>query len=177
VILPKALNSGDSITIRTLYEGKDAVSNQGGGNYFPIARENWYPTDCFGQYATYELTFRVPRNMTMVATGTLVSENKEADHSVSVWKGETPMAVAGFNFGDFKRAEARVSPDMLVQSYAKKEVPDFVKEFRSAASGGDMPKQGAQRALMVNPLMAVGSMDTTTLMNKPLAETQLAVGL
>ncbi len=177
VILPKGLIPGDSVTIHTLYEGKDAVSNQGGGNYFPVAREDWYPTDRFGKYATYELTFRIPKNMTMVATGTLLSESKDGDHNVSVWKSDVPLAVAGFNFGDFKKVEVNVPPKTLVQSFANKEVPDVVKAFRSAASGGDMPMQGAQRALMNQPTMAVGTMETTQLIKKPLAETEMSVQL
>ncbi len=157
VILPKGVIPGDSVTIRTLYEGKDAVSNQGGGNYFPVARDDWYPSDGFGRYATYELTFRIPKNMTMVATGTLVSESKDGDRNVSVWKSDIPLAVAGFNFGDFKKVEAKVSAAMMVQSYANKEVPDVVRRLQ----GGP----------------AMGMMETTSLINKPLAEAQLAMNL
>jgi hypothetical protein len=43
VILPKALAAGEKIAITTTYEGKDAVKNEGNGNYYPVARENWYP--------------------------------------------------------------------------------------------------------------------------------------
>src|SRR5215467_4173350 len=43
VILPKALSKGEKVSITTTYAGKEAVSNEGGGNYFPIARDNWYP--------------------------------------------------------------------------------------------------------------------------------------
>ena len=39
VILPKALAAGEQFTIITEYEGKDAVTNEGGGNYFPVARD------------------------------------------------------------------------------------------------------------------------------------------
>jgi hypothetical protein len=43
VILPQALATGEKFTITTTYEGKEAVRNEGGGNYFPVARQNWYP--------------------------------------------------------------------------------------------------------------------------------------
>lgn len=59
VILPKALDAGDSFTVITEYEGKEAVTNEGGGNYFPVARMNWYPNNpgsSFGEYATYDMT-------------------------------------------------------------------------------------------------------------------------
>ena len=45
VILPKAPAAGDRFTVTTTYNGKEAVSNEGGGNYFPIARHNWYPNN------------------------------------------------------------------------------------------------------------------------------------
>jgi hypothetical protein len=64
VILPKALAAGEQYTIATEYEGKEAVTNEGGGNYFPVARENWYPNNPsanFGEYATYDMTFRIPK--------------------------------------------------------------------------------------------------------------------
>jgi len=64
VILPKALSKGDELTIITVYGGKEAVVNTGGGNYFPIAREDWYPNSAnfsLGEYASYDMTFRIRR--------------------------------------------------------------------------------------------------------------------
>jgi hypothetical protein len=72
VILPKALAAGEQYTIATEYEGKEAVINEGGGNYFPVARENWYPNNpsaSFGEYATYDMTFRIPKGMQIAVTG------------------------------------------------------------------------------------------------------------
>jgi len=51
VILPRELKKGESYTITTKYGGKDAISNEGGGNYYPIARTDWYPSQGFGSYA------------------------------------------------------------------------------------------------------------------------------
>ena len=69
VILAKPLAKGERATLTTIYGGKDAVINVGFGNYFPVARDSWYPNTTFGDYATYELTFRAPKQLTMVATG------------------------------------------------------------------------------------------------------------
>src|SRR5262249_60029062 len=43
VILPTPLSAGEKFTVVTTYSGKDAISNEGNGNYYPIARHNWYP--------------------------------------------------------------------------------------------------------------------------------------
>ena len=81
VILPEPLAAGQKFSITTVYDGKDAVSNEGGGNYFPVARENWYPSNPgapFGAYTDYDMTFRIPKGMRMAATGVLIKEDNEA---------------------------------------------------------------------------------------------------
>jgi hypothetical protein len=81
VILPRALAAGEKYTITTKYDGKEAVSNEGDGNYYPVARENWYPNNAgssLGEYSSYDMTFRIPKGMTVAATGTLISEAKMA---------------------------------------------------------------------------------------------------
>src|ERR1019366_2916187 len=85
------------LTLTTTYGGKEAVSNEGNGNYFPVARENWYPNDpgaSFGEYALYDMTLRIPKGMKMAATGVLVSESNEGGRNVTVWKSESPQTVA-----------------------------------------------------------------------------------
>ena len=43
VVLQKPLKAGETIQITTSYAGKDAVVDMGSGNYFLVAREDWYP--------------------------------------------------------------------------------------------------------------------------------------
>jgi hypothetical protein len=79
VILPKALAAGEKYAITTIYSGKDAVRNEGGGNYYPVARENWYPSSPYGglgEYATYDMEFRIPKGMKIAATGSLVQREQ-----------------------------------------------------------------------------------------------------
>lgn len=178
VILPKPLAAGEKFAITTEYEGKEAVSNEGAGNYFPIARENWYPSNpgsSFGEYATYDMTFRIPKGMQMAATGTRVSESNEGGQNVTVWKSEAPQTVAGFSFGRFKVEEGKLQkPEYAIESYANQESPDWVQSLQHAASG-DMPannieSRGPQQ-------VALGTMSTTGLNKKALAEGELAVQL
>jgi Peptidase family M1 domain len=131
VVLPKALSVGDKYTITTTYNGKDAISNEGNGNYFPIAREDWYPNNAvsgLGEYTNYNMTFRIPKGMKIAATGTLLSENNEGGEDVTVWKSEVPQTVAGFNMGRFKVEEVKmIQPEYDVLSYANEELPDAAK--------------------------------------------------
>jgi hypothetical protein len=48
---------------------------------------NWYPNNpgsSLGEYATYDMTFRIPKGMQIAATGVRLSENQrgrsERDH-------------------------------------------------------------------------------------------------
>ncbi len=160
VILPRAVAARDICNITTTYAGKEAVSNEGGGNYFPVARDDWYPNNPgarLGEYATYDMTFRIPKSLKMAATGTLVSESDEGGQNVSVWKSEAPQTVAGFSFGKFKEEQAKLTdPEYFIQSFANPDPPDWVDLLKL----GGMP-----------------GMETTSLNKKALAEAELAVPL
>ncbi|MBZ5537764.1 MAG: hypothetical protein LAO31_17550 [Acidobacteriia bacterium] len=157
VILPKSLNDGESYTIKTTYAGKDAVKDTGSGNYFPVARDNWYPNSRFGDYAQYDMTFRIPKGLIMVATGTPLGEETQGNQNISRWHSEVPLAVAGFNFGKFRKQEAKdENLGYTIESYANTEQPDESRE-----------QQGS----------ILGSLDTTGMMKKVLAEGQLSISL
>ncbi len=174
VILPKALAAGEKFRITTSYGGKDAVTNEGGGNYFPVARHNWYPNSTnsgLGEYATYDMIFRIPKGMKIAATGAMLSEANEGGQNVSIWKSESPQTVAGFSIGKFKLEEAKLTkPPVFIQSYANEESPDWVTAIQHSANSGMPGQMGSGGA-------ALGSMSTTSLNKKALAEGELAVEL
>ncbi len=160
VVLPHPLNKGEKYVFRSIYSGKDAVENAGGGNYFPVAREDWYPSLGFGHYSDYRMTFRIPKSLQMVATGAPGKSITEGDENISEWTGEAPMAVAGFNFGKFKRSDAQAGP-YKISSYANENPPDMLQGLSGA---------------MAN-VAALGTLNTTGMMQKPLAEAQVAMQL
>ena len=170
VILPRELKKGDSYTITTKYGGKDAMSNEGGGNYYPIARTNWYPSQGFGSYATYDMTFRVPKGMTMVATGKLLKKIDEGNETITEWTTEFPQAVAGFNFGNFKREEGKpFKQPYLLETFANPNPPDIISALQHiddtpTLDGGHLSATGT-----------LGNMNTVGLMKKAMAEAQLSV--
>jgi len=151
VILPKPLAKGEETTVTTTYEGKDAVTDEGYGNYYPAVRETWYPNTHLGDYATYELTLRAPKGTTMAATGTLLSSKNEGSENITVWKSDIPLTVAGFNFGDFKKKEVKLDKldGFEVTAFANVELPDRWRQSIVTA--------------------------TTPLLDKALAEAQLSV--
>jgi Peptidase family M1 domain len=167
VILPKELKQGESYTLITKYAGKDAVSNQGGGNYYPIARDDWYPSLGFGSYSTYDMTFRIPKGMKMVATGKKLKDVEEGGENLTVWTSEVPQAVAGFNFGKFKREEGKPNRHpYLLETYANPEAPDIIKQLQTVAD-----------ASLDATAIPLGTLNTLSLMKKAMAEAQVAIDL
>ncbi|MBZ5505597.1 MAG: hypothetical protein LAO78_08925 [Acidobacteriia bacterium] len=155
VILPRELKKGEKYTIITKYAGDNAVTDENNGNYYPVARENWYPTLGFGHYAKYEMTFRIPGGMKIAATGKLVRTLEEGKENITEWESEVPQAVAGFNFGRFKTEESK----------------DLGQQYLIETDANTMSANG----LYAGP--TTGTMNTTTMMKKASAEAQIALDL
>jgi hypothetical protein len=175
VILPKVLAAGEQFTVITEYEGKEAVTNEGNGNYFPVARENWYPNHpggSFGEFVTYDMTFHIPKGMLIAATGVRVSDSNDGGQNVTVWKSEAPQTEAGFSLGRFKVEQAKLEkPEYQIESYANQESPDWVRGLQHSVNQ-DLPTLGSHA-----PEAALGTMSTTGLNKKALNEGELAVQL
>jgi hypothetical protein len=175
VVLPHGLKMNEKFDIVTTYSGKDAVRNEGGDNFYPIARDDWYPNKSFGAYENYDMKFHIPKGMTMVATGVPVSTSDENGMAVSVWKSVVPQAVAGFNFGRFKKNEAKLAKDdnFAIESFTNMNAPDLVQTLQHIQEG----TLGERGFGSHDSGLALGSMDTTQFGPKALAEGQLAVDL
>ena len=127
-VMPEAIARGRAYTIRVEYDGNKVVRNEGRGNYAVGARTCWYPASAaFHDRATYDLLFRVPRGFTLVSVGNLVSQSRDGDFDVTEWKSDVPLAVAGFNYGEFKEKERRDEQTKYdFEAYATEEVPDYL---------------------------------------------------
>ena len=80
VILPQALDAGQSIKLTVQYEGDEALSDSGGGNFFLIARLSWYPNNAssrFGDRAIFVMTFQYPKDNIFIGTGALAGPEQE----------------------------------------------------------------------------------------------------
>jgi hypothetical protein len=177
VVLPQPLVRGQQYTITTAYEGKDAVVNEGGGNYYPIARDDWYPNNAsagLGEYTSYDMTFRIPKGMKMAATGVLINERNEGGQNITQWKSAVPQTVAGFNFGKFKVEQVKLDkPEYLIQAFANEEPPDDVKALLDRVDG----KLPGQFTNGPRYMVALGNMSTPAMLKKALGEAELATKL
>lgn len=135
VILPAAKEAGKLFTLTFEYEGKDVLFDVGSGNFILVARSTWYPNNGgtqFGDRATFTIKFQYPKRYTMVGVGEMVEPTK-ADGDLKVEKWSTngvDMAVAGFNYGDFKKKEVLdTDTGYQLEVYANSEMPGYFKDF------------------------------------------------
>ena len=123
VILPAAAKAGHTVRLLTVYSGKDAVRADGNDTFYlmPGARESWYPSgkSQLGDFANFHMTFHLPKQLQIVATGKQVSLTPEGGGMVkAVWESGSPIPVAGFNLGDFKTSGAKTPQGFGVDAYA-----------------------------------------------------------
>jgi hypothetical protein len=96
----------------------EVILPAGNGVYFVSARGTWYPHHGL-QFATYDLTFKCPRPLELVATGELVEERDEGEIHVTRRRSTVPLRIAGFNLGEYKRSKA-TRGGLTVEVYANK---------------------------------------------------------
>ncbi len=149
VILPEPLVAGRSYQLRIEYEGGMVIEKEGNGNFAVGAREDWYPNlNTFLDHATYELTFKIPKQYMLVSVGKLAKEWTEGNQACSQWISEIPLAIAGFNYGSFKKKTLTDKENKYeIESYANPEVPDYL---RNAAQSLNLTTAAmADRALVL----------------------------
>ncbi len=131
VVMPEPLQAGKKYTLHFEYEGSKVIRDEGGGNFSVVARTSWYPNvNSFLDHATYDLKFRAPKQFTLVSVGKLVNESKEGPSTISEWKSDVPIAVAGFNYGQFKKTSvADDQAKYTLEVYTTQEVPDSLRAF------------------------------------------------
>ncbi len=173
VILAKPLEPGKTYQLVVQYDGDGALRDSGGGNFILIPRSTWYPGNANVLFAEdralFEMTFRYPKNYTFVGTGAPVApDTREGDLAVAKWSsGQTELAVAGFNYGRFKK---KVISDKdtgyNVEFYANVEIPDELKAIQQQIDRAEA--QG------VKTMTTLGSISTTSIADSALADAQNA---
>ena len=170
VILPSSSQLKKNFTLSIEYEGDKAIRGAGSGNYILIPRSSWYPNNGGGQFgdrATFEINFRYPKSLTMVGVGNLVGEEKvEGDTKIATWSsGATELAVAGFNYGRFKKKSVKDNDSGYdIESYANEELPEELRAIQQQIE--QIESQGGQT------MTTLGSMSTTSLAEAAIADAQ-----
>jgi hypothetical protein len=128
-ILPKAPELGKECSITVEYAGDKVLDQAGEGSFYVSARTSWYPNlNGFGERTLYDLTYKVPHHYKVISVGKLTAESVEQDYAVTHWVTPNPVAVAGFNYGDYKRIDL---PDEIthyrISGYYLSELPSNLR--------------------------------------------------
>jgi hypothetical protein len=173
VITTKPLDEGKTYSLTVQYDGNDALRDSGGGNFILIPRSTWYPGNANALFAEdraiFDMTFRYPNKYTFVGTGSPTAPDvKEGDTAIAKWSsGQTELAVAGFNYGKFKKkAVTDKDSGYEVESYANIEVPDELKDIQTQIER--LESQGYKT------MTTLGSITTTSMAESALADAQNA---
>jgi hypothetical protein len=156
VVMPEPMAKDSAHELLIEYSGDKVVHKEGGGNFSVGARESWYPNiNTFRDHARYDLTFKVPKQYTLVSVGDLEKQWNEKDTACTHWVSDMPIAIAGFNYGSFKEKKLTDKDSGFVtEGYANTEPPDAL------AMAKDNP--------------AVGSLAPSNMMDLPMGEAQVA---
>jgi hypothetical protein len=101
LVAPHPLEKGRDYEVEFRGEGS-IITDAGNRVYFVGARANWYPRAGL-QFATYDLTFRYPRNLDLVTPGEVVSDTVDGESRVTRRRTTAPIRFAGFNLGAYER--------------------------------------------------------------------------
>jgi hypothetical protein len=135
-ILPKAPEAGKDSSITVQYEGDKVLEHAGEGSFYVRARSSWYPNlNGFGERALYDLTYKVPRRYTVISVGKLQGQSIEQEYAVSHWITPTPVAVAGFNYGDYTKIDLTDTiTGYKISGYYLTELPDNLRRYSALQS-------------------------------------------
>ena len=119
LVLPRPLEPGGQHKVEFELNG-NVIRRAGNGVYYVGARTNWYPSRGF-HFTRFDITFRVPRELRVAATGDQEEETVEGDTRVVRFRTSAPVRLAGFNIGNFESASAEAK-GLRVRVYANRTV-------------------------------------------------------
>lgn len=128
VVLPPASPAGPSERerrrLRFRYRGR-VILDVGGGVLYVGARGIWYPAPAQPGQAHFEMRFRYPRALELVAAGTLRETHTEGEEKVSFWVTEVPVPVVGFNVGHYDHYEVKRN-GVPITVYANRQLEPYL---------------------------------------------------
>ncbi|HRI02580.1 MAG TPA: M1 family aminopeptidase [Pyrinomonadaceae bacterium] len=175
VILPAAQEKGKVFKLTFEYEGTGAILQAGPGNFILGPRSTWYPNNpatSFGDRAAFDINFRYPKKWVMVGVGSKMGDDTvEGDSKLSKWSSEgVELAVAGFNYGDFKMSQTKdPTTGLNLEVFNNNLLPDEMRDLQARIDQAE--SQGARTGTTLRSLStASGAKD---ILNEALNATRL----
>ena len=124
IVPAEPLAAGTEHTIEFEHEG-NVVKVAGNGVFFVADRASWYPHIGFGG-ATFDVSFRYPKRLTLVNAGELVSDKTEGEWRTTRRRIAIPVSSAGFNLGDYEKVSVRAS-GVSIDVYGNRHLEDSLR--------------------------------------------------
>src|SRR5271157_1230696 len=102
VVPPEPLREGVEYEFEFHHSGK-VIHDAGDRVLYVTARGAWYPM-YGGQFASYDLLFRYPRDLDLVTPGEVVEDRTEGDWRTTRRRTPNAIRVAAFNLGNYDHA-------------------------------------------------------------------------
>jgi hypothetical protein len=163
IAAPAPLEQGRQYKWKITYAGKGVVEKGAGGNFFVKQRTHWFPrlvdaSEPFADRIRFRMTFRVPKDNTLVATGDLISRKKEGEFEITEWDSKIGFTVAGFNYGSFK-SKTRDASGYDVTAYTNTGQNDDLTALSTALERN--PRASMNMGITTGGLSTSGMADST----------------
>lgn len=152
VLLPSLVQPDSEFSIRFHYRG-GIIDDAGNDVLFVGAHESWFPhLGDSADFAMYNLAMRWPRKLRLIATGTKIDEREDGDFRLGHWQTEKPVAVAGFNLGEYASATV-TSSNYSIDVYANRQLEQELTRRLATSDDTEITGHIASRLPMmsVNP--------------------------
>jgi hypothetical protein len=107
LVSPEPIAAGSEHELEVHHEG-DVIDPAGNNVFFVGSRGTWYPHEFF-ELSKYDMTFRYPKALNLVGTGSIVEEKEDGDIRVTRCVADVPIRFAGFNLGDYRTVTLKKS--------------------------------------------------------------------
>src|SRR5260370_34940366 len=106
--------------------------------YF-VARESWSPhLGDQADFASYDPTMRWPRHKKLLPTGAKIEEQNSGDFRTGHWRSEKPLAIAGFNLGEYASSSV-TTESRTIDLYANRQLEQALSNPLATAGPGSLP--------------------------------------
>jgi hypothetical protein len=124
VIAPGTLAAHSEHDLEFEHHGS-VILTRGNGVYFVNARGAWYPHVNTG-FATYDLTFRYPKRLTLVSAGDPVEDRVEGEWRITQRRTTEAIGAAGFNLGEYEKVSG-MAAGVAFEVYGNRNLEDALR--------------------------------------------------
>lgn len=124
VVPPQPLVPGSEHEVEIRHEGK-VVVDAGHQVYFVDSRGTWYPNR-HAQFATYDVTYRYPKNLDLVSAGKVTEDRTQDDVRITRRVPDGRIRMLAFNLGVYER-KVLERGGIRIEVCANREVEDALR--------------------------------------------------